>query len=357
MIEHTVRQGGIQPRHLGGRRVHLLGEIPQVVIETELARSVVVPLHRGELADADRVPVRRHDGAERVREGLQLGAVHQRDRPVGTAGHAAVVVVELLAIRQQVRLLAAEHVPGKGLVDHPVLHHLRRGEDHVPADVLEVPGHLDRTHQAGIQDQVVQFHRQGIHEVGEFHPIGPAVRTGRRGPGAEGLGRGPCRIALRHTFADARSFAVGSVSARDPAGAVGRGDHPVVVRREQFHDIRQSRLQGLLRRGNRHIVIGLEGIGDRLAFGAAVDADEPRRVGRAVVALRGVDEGHDRLVLPQTGQDPLLDLGKILHQVGTQVVVAQAAVDEHLVIRPLERTIQAAASRHQQERECRKYGQ
>ena len=110
--------------------------------------------------------MRLDDGAEGVGERIQPRAVHQGDGP-GAVGAvlAVVVVVVFLAIGAQVGILAGEHVPGQGGIDHPGGEDLRRRDDEPVDDVLELIGHLDGARQAGVEDEVVEMHRD---RPGEF---------------------------------------------------------------------------------------------------------------------------------------------------------------------------------------------
>ena len=346
VVEDAVCKGGIQPCQFGGGSAQLGTEVAQVVEETEFAGAVIIPLHAADQRGLQGVAVGVHDGREGLRQRLEPGAVHERNRPIGGAGMVGVVVVVLLTVAQQVGPAPGEHVPGERGVDHAVLHHFGGRDHEVVADVPEFVGGLDRTHQAGVDDHVVEFHRDGVHEVGELQP---AHVHGAAAPGelvAEGLGGGPGSLGLHDALAHARGLAVGGVASGDPARAVGGDEHPVVPGGEQLPDVLEGGAQRLLGGRDRHAVVGLEGIHARLAVGAAVEAHQPRRILQVVVGpRRRVAEGDDGLVVGQAGEDAFLDLGKIGQDIAAEVVVAQAGVDEHLLVGPFVGAVDAVAAR------------
>jgi hypothetical protein len=61
-----------------------------------------------------------------------------------------------------------------------------------------------------------------------------------------------------------------------------------------------------------------------------------------------VDEGDDGLVVMEPGQGVLLQLPEVLAEVGAQVVVAHAVVDEHLVVGPFVGPERPVAGGHQE---------
>ena len=118
---------------------------------------------------------------------------------------------------------------------------------------------------------------------------------------------------------------------------MGGENHPVVLGREACPDLFQDLPEALFRCADHAGVIGLEGVRHRLSVAASVDPDEHRRVGCRVAAARCrvVAERNDRLVAGQTGEDVRLDIFEIGGQVAAEVVVAQGAVHEDLVVGPL----------------------
>ena len=345
MVGDRGGERGVQLRELRGGCAEIDGEVPQVVEETQRTRRIIIALGARQ-AVRHHVAMRRNDGREGLRQCIQFRAVHQHDGAGAAGAGLIIIIIEILpAVGQQVGLAAAEHVPGQGLVDHPVGEDLRRRCDDIIADIPDFPGHLDRTHQAGVEDEVIQVHRDGVHEIGELHPA-DVIRIALELV-ADGLGGGPGGLAGRGTETYAGSLAVAVVTCRYPTSSVGGEQHPVGARREEFLDVLQRLVERLLGRAQGHVDIGLEGVGDGPAAGAAQDADQLRRVGRRIIAggRRVVAECQNGPVARDAGEDALLHVLEILQQVAAEVVVSQPDIDQHLLVRPLVRTVKAVAGR------------
>ena len=283
--------------------------------------------------------MRGDDGRERLCHRVQFGAVHQRDGAGAAGARFRIVIIEkLLAVGPQVGLGAAEHVPRKGLVDHAVGEDFRGRSHDIAADVLKLPGHLDRAHQAGIEDEVVELHGDGVHEVAEFQPAD--VFHVADVLVADGFGGGPHRRigmgfrvkpgmtiskpGVTAELPDAGGLCAALVTPWDPAGSVGREEHAVGARGEHFLNVQQGPPERIRGGAERYVGVGLEGVGDGLAVGAAQQADELRRVGGGVVAAarRVVAEGHDGAVAREAGEDAFLDVREVGQQVAAEVIVA-----------------------------------
>ena len=170
---------------------------------------------------------------------------------------------------------------------------------------------------------------------------------------ADGLGLRPGLRGFRQREAHrAGHFGVDVVARREPAGAVGGDDHPVAVRGEELPDIVQHAPDRLLGSAQRHIVIRLEGVGHGLAVPAAVEAHQHGRVGFRVVAGDGdiVAESHDGLVVGQSRKDVRTQLVEVGREVAGKVVVAHPVIDQDLVVRTLERALDAVAADQEKDR-------
>ena len=343
---------GVQPREFRIGRAELYAEVPQVVIETIRGRAVEIGLHRlVERGVGQALPVRAHDGAEGVGECIQSGAVHQRDGAgVLVAFLVIIEIVILLAIGPQVRFFPGQHVPGQCRVNHAAGQDLRRGEDHVVADILECISHFDAAGQAGVEDQVVEVHRDRLREILHIDPGDPV--GGAPVLIADGLGLRPFpgRLpGLLGTSQPHRRLHVLSVARRDPARAVGGDDHPVVPGREGGADVVQHAADGFTGGAERHIFIDLERVPDGLSVRAAVHTHEHGGMGCGIVAGRrhAVHEGDDGLVIRQTGQDIRAERVQIGLEVAAEVVVTHSIIDEDLLKVPRMGRVEAIAGRQQ----------
>ncbi len=319
-----VGKGGVEPGELVRRGAELDSQIAQIVEEDERRGTVVVALDGiVQSIIIQRVTVRFDDVPEGLREGLELMAIDQRD---GAAAVLHVVVVVLLAIGHHVRLAIGKNIPGEDGIAHAVAHDFRRRDDELIGDVAKLPSHLDAAGQTDVQNEEIQVVRDGRGELGK---IDPEVLRG---------------LLL---LADGTRVGIFIVIRRKPTASVRRNDHSVAPCRVQFADLVHHPPERFAGGADLNVRVGLEGVADGLAVLAAVDAHQHRRVGRDVVAGRGgrVDEGQDGLVVPQARENVALKVCEILLEVGAEVVVAHAIVDQHLIVSPLEGAVDAVAGR------------
>ena len=337
-------KGCIESCHFGGRSAEMIRQIAQVVVETKGAGGVVIALDAGEDGGGKRQAVRIDDGAEGLREGFQFRAVHQRDGAGAVGARLGVVVFEILAaIGLQVGFRPGEHVPGQGLVDHSVGQDLRGRDDQTVAFVLELPGQLHAAGQAVVEDEVVQVHGDRRGEILHLDPADVVVAADVLV--ADGFGLGPGVLRLLPDAADGGAFAVAGIACRDPAGAVGGEEHAVTVRRETGLHVLQGAPQEIGGSADGDVVVDLESVRDGASAGAPVDPDHAGGIGTGIVAGAAgqVADAHDGLVPGKTGEDVRAEGVEVGPQVGGEVVVTQAVIDQDLVIGPLERTLNAVA--------------
>ena len=334
-------EGGVEAGELVRRGTDLGREVAQIVEVSERRGGVVIALDAiYQLTVYQRTAMRLDNVPEGLRERLQFATFDQRNGAGTVASVLRIVVVVIVeAVGLEVGFFIREHVPRKDRIAHPRGEDFGGRNDQPVAHLLELPGHLDGARQADVQDHVVQVERDGCGELRNRHPFD--------GDGTSGS------AVLIADGACAKSLGAITITWWQPATSMRREEHAVMLRREEPLDVFQHAADGFAGGADGHVGIDFQGVRSALPLGVTVEAHQHGRVGRGIVAVfvRGMAEGDDGLVAFQTRENVALEIGEVLQEVGREVVVAQAVVDEDLVEGPLVRGLDAVTGRQHDGRE------
>ena len=328
LIQRALQEGQVFLRGTGLAE-HVLQVEEGVVILA--AQNAVVHLHvlSFEIQDAGAVAV--EEGAAGGGQGLQGAAVDHRDR---RSVHRIVLVCGKIvhASRLQVRDFRLEEMSGERLVIEPGARNLARRDGQVGTHVPEFPGHLHRGHQARVEEDVVQFVRDGGREVLDLDFLG--LGTGRIVLLSESLPPGtPVDGTAAVILAVART-GIAEISFRKPSGGVRRHDGAVTCRREVFlHPVEHfghhrgvgdgltdgPDLEGV---GPEPAVVGIEADHGRSRFGGIV----PRGLGQVA------EEQEDVVILVLSGKVALLKVVDVGPDVAAQRIEAGLVQEHHLPV-------------------------